>query len=146
MPVHQELYSILVIGEILMGICRSHNCSQCCLDTEMPLTYKDITLIEEIGIKRTFFVIEENGWLRLRNSGGKCIFLKKGLCSIYKQRPQGCRLYPVIYDEETASAVLDDDCLYATEINISGSATKRLARFIEQLKHERKKRLYKAPT
>jgi Fe-S-cluster containining protein len=129
-----------------MGICRSHNCSQCCLDTEMPLTYKDITRIEEVGIERTFFVIEENGWLQLRNSGGKCIFLKKGLCSIYKQRPQGCRLYPLIYDEETTSAVLDDDCPYANEINISGSAYKRLDRFIEQLKCERKMRINKVPT
>jgi Fe-S-cluster containining protein len=107
----------------------------------MPLTYKDITRIEEGGIERTFFVIKENGWFQLRNSGGKCIFLKKGLCSIYKQRPQGCRLYPLIYDEETTSAVLDDDCLYANEINISGSVYKRLDRFIQQLKYERKKRI-----
>ena len=126
-----------------MSICRSHNCSQCCRDTEMSLIYKDITQIEDIGIDRTFFVIEAKGWLQLRNFGGKCIFLKNGLCSIYKQRPQGCRLYPLIYDEKIVSAVLDDECPYTNEFNISGSAYKRLDIFICQLKHERKKRITK---
>ena len=111
----------------------------------MPLTYKDITRIEEIGIERTFFVIEVNGWLQLRNFGGKCIFLKKGLCSIYKHRPQGCRLYPLIYNEETVSAVLDDECPYTNEFNISRSAYKRLDIFIDQLKQQRKKRITKIP-
>ena len=76
----------------------------------MPLLEEDISRIEALGYKRSFFVRILNGYKILKNRNGKCVFLKKGKCSIYEHRPVGCRLYPVVIDVETFEPLIDDEC------------------------------------
>ncbi len=81
-------------------------CHKCCIETEMPLTKKDIRRIRSLGYKD--FYINDNGIYKLKNINGMCIFLSKEGCRIYAHRPLGCRLYPLVYDGE--NVVLDDLC------------------------------------
>mgnify|MGYP000132521352 CR=1 FL=1 len=87
------------------------NCFKCCLDTEMILSESDIKRIESLGYKREYFTEFRDGFYRLRNIDGHCIFLniETGKCKIYSYRPIGCRVYPVIYDLNKGF-ILDTDC------------------------------------
>ena len=78
-------------------------CFKCCIDTSMELTEEDIRRIEGLGYNREYFVTYwDDGIPRLRNVDGACVFLDRssGLCRIYRYRPYGCRIYPVVYDFE----------------------------------------------
>ena len=83
------------------------------MDTEMILLKEDITRIESLGYKRGFFVEWRNGFYRLKNKEGRCVFydIETGRCRIYKYRPLGCKIYPLIYDEEYGIRV-DTECPY----------------------------------
>lgn len=72
------------------------------MKTEMPLTDRDIEELESLGYDRSYFVDYSSGIPRLRNVGGSCVFLDTatGACKVYEHRPVGCRLYPVVADEE----------------------------------------------
>jgi uncharacterized protein len=88
------------------------NCGICCTETEMLLCKKDIKRLEKRGFCQKQFVnFDKNGYALLKNRGGYCIFydLKNRKCSVYEDRPSGCRVYPVILDEETG-IILDDIC------------------------------------
>ena len=88
------------------------NCGICCTETEMLLCKKDIKRLEKKGFCQKQFVnFDKNGYALLKNRGGYCIFydLKNRKCSVYEDRPSGCRVYPVILDEETG-IILDDIC------------------------------------
>jgi len=78
----------------------------------MLLSEKDIKRLESKGFSITQFVkYDKQGYAQLKNLEGYCVFydLKKRQCSIYSIRPFGCRIYPVILDEERG-IVLDDIC------------------------------------
>ena len=63
----------------------------------MVLTDSDIRRIVELGYRLEEFAYFDGEFWRLKNVNGKCVFLdKNGLCRIYKDRPLGCRAYPVI--------------------------------------------------
>ena len=88
------------------------NCGVCCTETEMLLSNKDIARLEELGFKnRDFAKYDKLGYAQLKNRGGYCIFYNqtKRECSVYADRPSGCRVYPVIVDEEKG-IVLDTIC------------------------------------
>ena len=88
------------------------NCGICCTETEMLLCKKDVKRLEKRGFCQNQFVnFDKNGYALLKNRGGYCIFydLKNRKCSVYEDRPSGCRVYPVILDEETG-IILDDIC------------------------------------
>jgi Fe-S-cluster containining protein len=78
----------------------------------MLLSEEDIELIKIEGYRRDQFVRLENGYTFLRNYQGHCVFYcpEDASCLIYKHRPVGCRLYPVIYDEDKGVEVIDDIC------------------------------------
>jgi len=86
-------------------------CIKCCLETEMLLTEDDIRRIESLGYKKHQFTEYKNGFYKLKNINGHCVFLdvKRKRCIIYKHRPIGCRVYPVIYDYEKG-VILDSEC------------------------------------
>ncbi len=88
----------------------SKECYQCCLDTEMTLSEEDISRIEMLGYKIEEFLEEKDGFMALQNTDNHCIFLKNKMCSIYENRPQGCRFYPLIYDFNTEDIVIDNLC------------------------------------
>jgi uncharacterized protein len=92
---------------------RCINCGICCTETEMLLCEKDIKRLEGRGFRRNFFAkVDREGFVQLRNRQGYCVFYdnEKHQCSVYVDRPAGCRVYPVILDEEKG-IVLDEICL-----------------------------------
>ncbi len=92
------------------------NCGECCLETEMILSSKDIELIMKNSIydlqKKDFFFKINLNHFQLKNFEGHCIFfdLSSKKCKIYEFRPQGCRFYPLIYDTNKNKCTLDLDC------------------------------------
>ncbi len=96
----------------------SIECYQCCLDTEMTLSEEDISKIELLGYKIEEFLEEKDGFMTLRNIDNHCIFLKNKMCSIYENRPQGCRFYPLIYDFNIDDFVIDNLCNHHDDFDL----------------------------
>lgn len=87
-------------------------CGVCCEKTEMMLSDADVERLEKMGYNREKSVrYDRHGFVRLRNLRGFCVFynVDKHRCRIYRHRPLGCRIYPVIYSEREG-IVLDDLC------------------------------------
>jgi Fe-S-cluster containining protein len=78
---------------------RCSHCGKCCEKTEMELSSSDIERLEETDYRRREFAIINGGVIRLRNVDGWCYFysLAEKRCRVYKKRPLGCYLYPVVY-------------------------------------------------
>ena len=76
----------------------------------MFLTYSDVEKIQKMGFDPRFFIAEHQGWLQLKNHKGRCVFHNGTRCTIYHNRPQGCSLYPAVYNKDTNSVILDKDC------------------------------------
>jgi Fe-S-cluster containining protein len=120
------------------------NCGICCTETEMLLCKKDIKRLEKRGFCQNQFVnFDKIGYAFLKNHEGYCIFydLKNRKCSVYKDRPSGCRVYPVILDEETG-IILDDICqsrntITLEEKRIKGKKVIRLLEIIDAEASER---------
>lgn len=119
------------LKKIRGNICRKHNCSWCCYETEMPLTIADMMRItQKTGLTIEEYTRDKDGLLVLRNvrEGDKkhCIFLKEGLCSIYSLRPKGCQLYPLIWDLNEDKAILDPDCPYHDRFKIDKKSLEKI--------------------
>ncbi len=110
----------------------------------MALSNQDVELIKTLGFDEDFFVINLEGTLQLRNRDGRCVFHDGELCVIYEHRPEGCRLYPLIYDG--GHAVLDKECPYREEFEFDNVANKGIHRLIRQLEHEKAGRMQSTPT
>jgi len=88
------------------------------METEMILTQADLERIENLGYDRRQFCLppeEADGFWQLRNEnsplGMKCFFLSdEGECTIYEDRPEGCRIYPLILNLDTSEEMIDEDC------------------------------------
>ncbi|MBS7655407.1 YkgJ family cysteine cluster protein [Candidatus Bathyarchaeota archaeon] len=106
----------------------------------MLLSLNDIEKIKKLGFKEKFFLINEGGWLKLKNKHGKCVFLKNGKCVIYEFKPLGCQLYPLIYDKNEGP-IIDKLCPFNKKFKASELEMKILIKFIEALKKERINRL-----
>jgi len=120
--------------ELESGIpCLEHRCVKCCLETRMPLSDLDLKRVLKLGYRLGHFAVKaKEGW-RLRNYSGRCVFLQGGGCGIYPHRPEGCRLYPLVYDETLRKAVIDTICPYGCEFEVQRNDAKRLEGFIEEL-------------
>jgi len=78
----------------------------------MLLSAKDIERLEKKGYDRDFFVrFDPEGYATLRNYRGYCVFYdaEKRRCKVRAHRPLGCRIYPVIYDEDKG-IIVDPIC------------------------------------
>lgn len=106
----------------------------------MPLLKKDIDRIKRVDMTVEYFIIEKDGWLQLKNVNGLCVFHDGTQCTVYEKRPEGCTLYPLIYEEETDCGILDEECPYASEFPLSGRKRVQLRSLITKLKNERKRR------
>lgn len=101
------------------GIMHCSHCGICCTETEMLLSKKDITLLEKQGFNRNQFAkLDRQGFAQLKNVDGYCFFYDRSRqrCKVYSNRPAGCRVYPVVLDEETG-IILDDICPERGTIN-----------------------------
>ncbi len=114
--------------------CVSHNCVRCCRETRMPLSASDIRRIVKLGYKQRDFVTRAaDGTYQLRNVAGRCVFLSETGCRIYPNRPDGCRVYPLIWDEDCGRAVRDHLCPYADEFVVKKADIVRLKRLLGRL-------------
>ena len=94
-------------------------CGKCCYNTEMILFKEDIERITKLGYPKEFFVVKQGSINVLRNIDGHCVFLdpETNRCKIYKYRPIGCRLYPLVYDASRNRVVIDTECPKARELS-----------------------------
>ncbi|MGD6809054.1 MAG: YkgJ family cysteine cluster protein [Candidatus Bathyarchaeia archaeon] len=91
---------------------RCSHCGICCTETEMLLSNEDIKRLEKKGFHKKYFMkIDKQGYAQLKNRNGYCVFydIEKRQCSIYTERPEGCRVYPVILDEDVG-IIIDEIC------------------------------------
>lgn len=91
----------------------------------MTLTAADVERLRQRGAGG-FLVSQDDGVVRLRNVGGRCVFLCHGVCSVYGDRLEGCRLYPLVLDVRADRAVRDAFCLYRHEFRFPYGAVRRL--------------------
>ncbi len=85
----------------------------------MLLSERDIARLERKGYSKESFVrFDPDGYALLRNRQGCCTFYdtKERKCNVYAARPAGCRVYPVILDEELG-IVVDQICHAQTTIS-----------------------------
>lgn len=107
----------------------------------MPLTLEDLKRISALGFRVTEFAIFNGEKWKLKNENGRCYFLddQTNLCTIYSQRPEGCRIYPIIYIEDSGVGV-DEECPMAhtvTEEEIKRK-TPKLLKLIWEIEHHEK--------
>jgi len=120
------------------------NCGVCCTETEMLLSKNDIKRIENQGYSQKYFVLyNKQGYAELKNREGYCVFYdpKKRRCNVYIYRPYGCRVYPVIFDEENG-IILDTICEARNTISnhekkLKGKRVINLLRVIDTEANER---------
>ena len=93
----------------------------------MLLSRADIGLLEKAGHGKEDFVrFNGQGFAQLRNRRGHCVFyqIEKRRCRVYRFRPLGCRIYPVIYSEEDG-VIVDDLCPQAGTVSEKEIDSKR---------------------
>jgi hypothetical protein len=121
--------------------CLDLNCIQCCKNTNMILSEKDIDRIQSLGFSYDFFIDINNGWLQLKNKEGLCVFHNGKKCLIYENRPEGCQLYPLTYDNDNKCAIFDKECPHQSKFIISESLKLKLFNLISRVTSERSQRM-----
>jgi hypothetical protein len=110
----------------------------------MLLSEKDIERLERKGYSREFFVrFDSEGYATLRNQRGHCVFydVKKRRCKVRANRPLGCRIYPVIYDEDKG-IVVDSICPSRSSVDEKQKAKrgKKVLKLLKTIDAEAEKR------
>ena len=103
----------------------------------MILSVKDIKKIQNIGYDKKFFVRKDNGYFKLKNKDGRCVFHNGKKCLIYNFRPEGCKLYPLIFNNEYKCAVIDNECSNGGLFNFNPNDIKRLYNLIDLIESEK---------
>jgi Fe-S-cluster containining protein len=78
----------------------------------MLLSNADVERLEAIGYEKAKFLrYDHQGFAKLQNHKGYCVFYDviQCRCTVYQHRPQGCRIYPVVYSDDEGVTV-DDLC------------------------------------
>lgn len=110
----------------------------------MPITEEDVARLVALGHPRESFSRRsaEDGVLYLQTVEGKegdpgkpCYFLKEGRCSVYADRPQGCRIYPFVMTED-GRIVRDEDCPWRREFAQDPALKRRIQRIATTLTKE----------
>lgn len=123
---------------------RCLRCGECCRETEMLLSNEDIERLEKRGYEKDFFVgFDEEGYATLRNLNGVCVFFnpKTRVCKEHDNRPLGCRIYPIMHDEDKG-IVIDDICPAKSTISEKQKMKKgkKVLKLLEKIDAEAKKR------
>jgi Fe-S-cluster containining protein len=113
--------------------CMIHNCVKCCIETRMPLSRIDVERISRQGYRFKDFVVKRRKERYLKNSNGRCVFLGDKGCKIYPFRPEGCRLYPLVYNENYRKVVVHDLCPYGHEFKVSRDDIENLHVLLKKL-------------
>ena len=103
------------------NVCKRHRFTVCCYDTEMVLLDDDVQRIRDLGFKESYFAADSDDGFKMLKNGvqGRCVFHDGKQCTIYTKRPAGCKLYPVIYDENIDRPVKDRLCPFRSEFDLS---------------------------
>jgi len=106
----------------------------------MELSSKDVERLEEAGYPREEFVVIDDGVTRLRNGDGCCYFYShtEKRCRIYRKRPLGCYLYPVVF-LVNEGAIVDELCPMGQTISEQELRTKGkiLVKLLKKIDNER---------
>jgi len=110
----------------------------------MLLSITDIRLLEKLGFARESFAhYDKHGFAQLHNTEGHCVFYdtKQHRCKVYRNRPQGCQIYPIIYSEDEG-VIVDNICPAKNTITRRElvQKTKKLFKLLETLDSEAEKR------
>lgn len=100
----------------------------------MPLTGLDIKRISKRGYRYKDFVMRRKRERYLKNLNSKCVFLGDNGCKIYSSRPDGCRLYPLVYNEHTHQAIIHNFCPYGNMFKVERDDKEKLDFLIKKLK------------
>lgn len=143
--------------------CLTRRCSACCHDIEMLLTDADLARLGATRPGEDFWFLADDGYLQLRTRAGPpaagwqggpllpvpagarprpCVFLDDaGRCSVHDVRPEGCRLYPAVWDDALRGAELDADyCPHTDGFTLDAAATDAVRRLAATLERERRAR------
>jgi Fe-S-cluster containining protein len=112
----------------------------------MLLSTADITRLERKGYSREFFArLDSGGYVTLRNCRGYCVFydVEKRRCKVHADRPLGCRIYPVIYDE-TKGVIVDGICPAQSTVTERQKVKrgKKVLKLLKKIDGEAKKRRF----
>ena len=98
----------------------------------MPLSRIDIERITRQGYRFKDFVKHKRE-RRLENRDGRCVFLGDDGCIISPFRPEGCRPYPLVYNENNRKFAIHDLCPYGHELRVSVDDIENLHVFFKKL-------------
>jgi Fe-S-cluster containining protein len=99
----------------------------------MPLSRIDIERISWQGYRFKDFVVKRKRERHLKNRNGRCVFLGDNGCIIYSFRPEGCWLYPLVYNENNRKVDVHDLCPYGHEFKVSRDDVENLYAFFKKL-------------
>ncbi|UCF45193.1 MAG: YkgJ family cysteine cluster protein [Candidatus Bathyarchaeota archaeon] len=110
----------------------------------MLLSAEDIERLEGKSYSKKFFVrFDRAGYAKLRNRLGYCVFydVKKQRCKVYRERPLGCRLYPIICDD-IKGIIVDKICPAGANLNENKIKRKgkKVIKLLEKIDSEAKLR------
>jgi Fe-S-cluster containining protein len=119
-------------------------CGVCCQETDMMLSEEDISRLEQQGYSKESFVrFDPEGYALLRNRQGHCVFYnpKDKCCAVYSIRPAGCRVYPIMLDEDLG-IVVDDICCARGSISDEEKRRRgeRVIKLLAQIDYEARSR------
>lgn len=105
----------------------------------MLLLEEDVERIKGLGYEEKFFAGKESqGFKILKNSkAGRCVFHDGTKCTIYENRPKGCKLYPIVFDEDRGLAVKDELCPFRDEFILTPRKKQQLEQVYLKLIEER---------
>lgn len=116
----------------------------------MPLTLADMERLTARGERLEDFSQpdeEDVGYVRLRNTDeGECHFLlADGRCRVQADKPEGCRLYPFIYNIDSDEVLRDSYCPFNRDFTPPPDVERRVRELISRLEHEAKGRAAVGP-
>jgi uncharacterized protein len=105
----------------------------------MLLLDDDVQRIVGLGFEESYFArTSSDGFKMLKNSNlGRCVFHDGKKCVIYPDRPAGCKLYPVIFNENQNRPVKDRLCPFRTEFDLTLEAKQEITDAYFRLMDER---------
>ena len=110
----------------------------------MLLSEEDVRRLEKKGYDRSFFALyDSKGYVTLKNNLGCCVFYDtdKRRCRVRASRPLGCRIYPVIHDEDKG-IVVDKICPAGADVDEKQRAKrgKKVKKLLERIDAEAENR------
>jgi hypothetical protein len=102
----------------------------------MPLSRDDISRLKGLGYDVGVFTVMGGGAMRLSNVDDRCFFLGEAGCTVYEDRPTGCRFYPLVLDG--GRVIVDPDCTHGEMFTVGPGDASRLKSFLRLLRRERR--------